>query len=195
LLDIPLNGERDYGEIESVDEAADKLDHSMEIRHSRRYYISPDIEFWGHCSNLQVWHENEYDTRILHSNLAFPLLKALLEVGDPVAEKVFKEEIALRLASGYPSVVHHLINQGYLRYLNKDEIDSLLNDRNFIKNLPNCYKDFDDIPKQLSKVIKEKLNKLTCPHCNAGVSSAAVNKFLAFASLICERCKGNILDY
>ncbi|MFX1480527.1 MAG: ADP-ribosylation factor-like protein [Promethearchaeota archaeon] len=194
LLDITVNGERDYGEIESIDEAAEKLDSSMERGRLRKYYISPDIEFWGHCSNLQVWYEHEYDTRILHRNLAFPLLKALVEVGDPVAEKVFKEEIALRLVSGYPSVVYYLINQGYLKYFNKDEIDSLLNDRDFLKNLPNWFNDFEDIPKFISKMIKEKLFKLTCPRCKAKVSSASVKKFLAGTSLRCERCKGNILD-
>ncbi|MFW9867870.1 MAG: hypothetical protein ACFFEN_17380 [Candidatus Thorarchaeota archaeon] len=194
LLDITVNGERDYGEIESIDEAAEKLDSSMERGRSRKYYISPDIEFWGHCSNLQVWYEHEYDTRILHRNLAFPLLKALVEVGDPVAEKVFKEEIALRLVSGYPSVVYYLINQGYLKYFNKDEIDSLLNDRDFLKNLPNWFNDFEDIPKFMSKLIKERLSKLTCPRCKARVSSTSVNIFLAGASLRCERCKGNILD-
>jgi len=194
LLDIPLNGERDYSEIESIDEAAEKLDRSMERGQPREFNIAPDIEFWGHCSNLQVWYEQEYDTRILHRNLAFPLLRALVEAGDPVAEKVFKEEIALRLVSGYPSVVHYIINQGYLKYFNNDELDSLLNDREFLKNLPNWFNDFEDKPKPMSKMIKEKLKKLRCPRCNARISNASVNKFLASASLRCERCESNILD-
>jgi len=160
LLDIPVTNVTNYNEIDSIDEAAEKLDRSMERGQPRKYHLSPDIEFWGHCSNLQVWYENDYDSRILHRNLAFPLLSALVKVGDPLAKKVFKEEIALRLASGYPSVVQHLINQNYLKYLNKEEINSLLEDRNFIKNLSKWINDFKDIPKWLSKRIKAKLNEL-----------------------------------
>ncbi len=123
LLDIPVNNTKNYSEIDSIDEVAEKLDHSMERGKPRKYHISPDIEFWGHCSNLQVWYENNYDTRILHSNLAFPLLTALAKEGDPLAKKVFKKEIALRLASGYPSVVKYLINEKYLQHFNKEELD------------------------------------------------------------------------
>jgi hypothetical protein len=44
--------------------------------------IPPEIRFWAHCSNLETWGENNYDTRLIHSNLAFPLLKKLTEAGD-----------------------------------------------------------------------------------------------------------------
>ncbi len=37
--------------------------------------------------------------------ISFPLLKKLTEVGDPLVIKVFKEEIAQKLESGYLSVV------------------------------------------------------------------------------------------
>ena len=193
LLDIPVTNTTDYNEIESIDEAAEKLDHSMERGQPRKYHLSPDIEFWGHCSNLQVWYENDYDSRILHRNLAFPLLNALVKVGDPLAKKVFKEEIALRLASGYPSVVQHLINQDYLKYLNKEEINSLLEDRNFIKNLPKWFNDFRDIPKWLSKRIKAKLNDLKCPHCGSKISHPSIKKFLEGKSVRCELCNANII--
>jgi hypothetical protein len=160
-LDIPVGRTEDYAEIDSIDEAAERLNRSMERGKPRKYYISPDIEFWGHCSNLQVWYENNYDTRILHSNLAFPLLTALVKAGDPLANKVFREEIALRLASGYPSVVQHLINENYLKYLKKEEIDCILEDKDFIRNLPKWFNDFEDIPKWLSKRIKGKLKHIS----------------------------------
>ncbi|MFX0083593.1 MAG: hypothetical protein ACFE94_17735 [Candidatus Hodarchaeota archaeon] len=163
LLNIPVSRINNYDEIESIDEAAEKLDHSMERGKQKKYHLSPDIEFWGHCSNLQVWYENNYDTRILHSNLSFPLLEALVKVGDPLAKKVFKEEIALRFANGYPSVVQHIVNQDYLKYFNKEELDTLLDDQNFIKNLPRWFNDIKDIPKWLSKKIKSKINYLECP--------------------------------
>ncbi|GAG33309.1 unnamed protein product, partial [marine sediment metagenome] len=80
LLNIPEDGVRDYDEIESIDEAAEELDSSMEPGRLKKHYLSPDTEFWGHCSNLQAWYENDYDTRMLHRNLAFTLLKALVKV-------------------------------------------------------------------------------------------------------------------
>ncbi|MFW9874379.1 MAG: GTP-binding protein [Candidatus Thorarchaeota archaeon] len=163
LLDIPVNNITDYDEIESIDEAAERLDRSMERGYSRKYRLSPDIEFWGHCSNLQVWYENNYDTRILHSNLAFPLLEDLVKAGDPLAKKMFKEEICSRFANGYPSVVQYLINEDYLKYLTKEELNTLLEDRNFIKNLPKWYYNIKDMPKWLSKRIIAKLNDLECP--------------------------------
>ena len=56
--------------------------------------MSSKTEFRANCSNLQAWVENGYDTRLLHRNLAFPLLKKLTNVGDLHAKKVFKDEIA-----------------------------------------------------------------------------------------------------
>ena len=160
LLEIPVARIMDYDEIDSIDEVAKKLDHSMELGRQKKYHISPDIEFWGHCSNLQVWSENNYDTRILHSNLAFPLLKALEKAGDPLAKKVFKEEIALRFVSGYPSVVQYLLNEKYLKYLNKEEKKTLMEDPNFIKNISKWYTEVDEIPKWLSKKFKKKVKLL-----------------------------------
>ena len=161
LLEIPVDSIMNYDEIDSIDEAAKRLDRSMELGRKRKYHISPDIEFWGHCSNLQVWYENNYDTRILHSNLAFPLLKALEKAGDPLAKKVFKEEIALRFVSGYPSVIQYLLNEKYLNYLSKEEKKTLMEDPQFIKNVREWYTEVEDIPNWLSKKIKKKLKKVS----------------------------------
>ena len=90
-----------------------------------KIYLSLEDEFWGHCSNIQTWVENNYDTRLIHHNLAFPLLKRLTEAGDPLAKKVFKEEIAKRYKSGFPSVVKYLEEEGYLKYLSKEELEAL----------------------------------------------------------------------
>ncbi|TXT61412.1 MAG: Leucine-rich repeat domain protein [Promethearchaeota archaeon] len=125
LLNIPTENIRDFDEIDSIDEAAEFLDRSMEGSRVGKHNITPDVEFWGHCSNLQAWVENGYDTRILHRNLAFPLLKRLVEVGDPNAKKVFKEEIALRIASGHSTVISFLTEEGYLKYLNSEEFETL----------------------------------------------------------------------
>ncbi len=100
LLNIPVNKISSFDEIESIDEAVERLDRSMEGRGRKNFMIPPETEFWGHCSNLQVWAEMNYDTRILHRNLAFPLLKKLAQVGDPIAKKALKDEIAKRFLSG-----------------------------------------------------------------------------------------------
>jgi len=128
LLNIPIERIEDYDEIESIDEAAEYLDRSMEGNQNGNRRISPEEEFMGHCSNLQVWAENSYDTRILHRNLAFPLLKRLSEVGDPIAKKVFREEIAIRFASKTPTVTQFLTQNGYLKYLSSEEFESILDE-------------------------------------------------------------------
>jgi len=127
LLNIPVDRIRDYDPIDSIDEAAEVLDRSLEGSRSQ-HLITPEEEFVGHCSNIQVWAENDYDTRILHRNLAFPLLKRLSDVGDPIAKKKFKEEIALRYSSGHSTVIMFLSQNGYLKYLSSEELECLLDD-------------------------------------------------------------------
>lgn len=160
LLNIPRDNVRDFDEIESIDEAAEKLDSSMETAGRYKLGIPPETEFWGHCSNLQAWYKNNYDTRILHRNLAFPLLKALVKAGDALAKKVLKEEIGLRLESGYPSVVLYLINEGYLNYLSQEELDTVLENAKFLKSLSRWFHNSEGIPKWFSKRIRAKLKRL-----------------------------------
>ncbi|MHA1486982.1 MAG: hypothetical protein ACTSSC_07390 [Promethearchaeota archaeon] len=135
-----------YEEIDSIDEAANVYNEHLYRNKivtgpmatpvpNQRHDITPEQEFWGHCSNIQVWVENDYDTRILMSNLSFPLLRELAKLGDPKAKKVYKEEIALRLESGYPSVVQYLIIQGYLGEFSPSEFHTILESNNLIKKL------------------------------------------------------------
>ena len=98
--------------INSIDEASQEFNsqkYRVELNNTK---LSPEDEFWGHCSNIQAWVENYYDTRLIHHNLAFPLLKKLTEAGDPIAKKVFKEEIVKRYKTGFPSVVKYLMEEG-----------------------------------------------------------------------------------
>ena len=106
-------------------------------------YDIPEVTaFQVHCSNIQAWEENNYDSRILTSNLAFPLLRRLVKLGDPKAERVYKKEIACRFESGVMSVMMFLAIDGYLNSLNEEELSVCL--RNVIKN----------------KIIKEDLNSV-----------------------------------
>ena len=122
LLNIPVDEIGSFDEVDSIDEAVTKLDRSQERNESYKQKIPAEVEFWGHCSNLQMWAEHNYDTRLLHSNLAFPLLKRLTEVRDHIAKGIFREEIAKRLASGFSPVIEFLKEEGYLKYLTHEEI-------------------------------------------------------------------------
>jgi hypothetical protein len=130
LIEIPISKITLLDNIESIDEAEEKLDSSLEEDNDNpfKYKIPPETEFWGHCSNIQVWVENDYNTRLLHRNLAFPLLKKLTEVNDLKAKGIFKEEIAERFASCHLPVIHFLLFENYLDYLSEEELDVLLSD-------------------------------------------------------------------
>lgn len=125
MISVPTDRIQDTDELDSIDEAAEKLgweEDGQIYTNGMEYNLSPETEFWGHCSNLQAWYEHDYDTRLLHSNIAFRLLKKLAEVGDPLAKKVFKEEIIERLNSGYDPVIYYLIKTKYTDFLSKEEL-------------------------------------------------------------------------
>jgi len=137
LLNIQIDDISSFDKIQSIDEAAEEIRNRLLKKNENNDWleddesvekIPPEVEFWGHCSNMQVWHESNYDTRLLHRWLAFPLLKELTKAGDPIAKKVFKEEIAKRYASGHPSVVGFLKHSGYLNYLSPEEVSSIIDD-------------------------------------------------------------------
>lgn len=93
VLHIPINMIIQLDEVESVD-------RSLGIFDNEEFQIDPKTKFWANCSNLQVWYENEYNTKLLHRKISFPLLKKLTEVGDELAKNVFKKEIAKRFNKG-----------------------------------------------------------------------------------------------
>lgn len=125
LIEIPKNEFKDFDEFGSIDDVCENLNHYLE-KDRDFSLLKPEIEFWGHCSNLQAWSENSYDTCLLHSNLAFPLLKKLTDVGDPLARRVFKDEIIERLTRENNRVTQYLIQENYLEYFNHEELDLIM---------------------------------------------------------------------
>lgn len=113
-----VNVNKDLEELEygSIDEIIDDED--------KRSFVSltPEEEFWVHCSSLQAWADSNYDTALLDSYLAFPLLKRLAEVGDLKANQVFKEEIGKKLKSSVPNVKRFMIRENYPSYLSQEEL-------------------------------------------------------------------------
>lgn len=141
FIRIPKEKIIELENINSVDEVAEKQD--ILINETFDDKIGIDEEFWAHCSNLQVWAENDYDSRLLHSNLAFPLLKKLSESGDIKALRVFKEEIIDRFYNGTKKVQEYLINEGYLNFLTDDERFSLITSEKDLRNLQSLEREMD----------------------------------------------------
>ena len=135
LIDPTNKKEQLY--IDSIDEAEEILSSKLERNITPKMLgLSPEEEFWGHCSNLQVWSEHDYDTRLLHSNIAFPLLKALVGLGDPRAVKMYKNELAQRYVSGSQKVRREILGTEYIYSLTDEELISLYDET---KNTMECF--------------------------------------------------------
>lgn len=157
--------------VDSIDELAEKLDHSLKQKLPEVIYIPAETQFWVHCSNMQAWAEHDYDSKMLHSNLSFPLLKRLTEVGDLTARRVFKDEIAVRFASKHKPVSLFLIKGRYLNFFNDEELLTLAGENReiFEDNLMYMRKEFvytylgDDgkILKRLEKKFKMSFTPLS----------------------------------
>jgi len=135
---LSLNELNDLSKIRSIDDLEQK-DRSVKYN---QIEISPQEEFWGHCSNLQAWIENDYDTRLLHRSLAFPLLKELTNLGDLKAKKVFRKEIIERFSSHSIPVMLYLLLEGFLNNFSDEErqlinegLDKIYTTSFFAKNL------------------------------------------------------------
>jgi len=126
LIEIPIKNAVGLDELKSVDEFSEKFGNPFYYRASQSQKIPLETEFWGHCSNLQVWAEHGYNTDLLHSNIAFPLLKRLSEVGDPKARRVFKDEIIKKIESGYIPTIIYLILSNFLALFSQEEFEVLI---------------------------------------------------------------------
>ncbi|MFX1236144.1 MAG: leucine-rich repeat domain-containing protein [Promethearchaeota archaeon] len=113
-------GDLSKKKVESIDDI-----ESFHDEHLGEGVISPEEEFWGHCSNLQAWAEHDFDSRLLHSNLAFPLLKELTEINPRKYETRFKEEICRRMKEGNHSTIYFLYKEGYVERLTREEFWSV----------------------------------------------------------------------
>jgi len=120
LLNIPVENKVVEAN-KSIDEIAENLDFRMD--YERDYIdLTEEEEFMGHCSNLQAWAENFYNTDLLHKSLAFPLLKALSENGDRFAKQKLAEEVVRRYKCGNAAVRSFLFEEGYISRLSNENI-------------------------------------------------------------------------
>ncbi|MFW9878466.1 MAG: hypothetical protein ACFFG0_35740 [Candidatus Thorarchaeota archaeon] len=103
----------------------------------------------------------------MHRNIAFPLLRTLASANDALAKKVFKEEVAKRFETGYPSVVFYLIENGFLIELAKQELDTIIESPKFIVNLEGwCFN--KNVPEWLFQKIRKKLKDMNCQAMHSG---------------------------
>ncbi len=170
ILTIDKDEIQDYDEIKSIDDTINNVNYEE----SRKIEIPPEQEFWGHASNMQVWAESQYNLKLIHTNLGFPLLRALYDAGDPKAKKVFKDELAKRFCSKSIVVAKYLFIEGYLCYFNKEELESIINfyndllkkntpreNINFLLILSYCYQQIEKYSKSneiLKLILKFDLN-------------------------------------
>jgi len=76
MLNILTSETNDTFQYVNIDEMA--RNYSTDLEQNRDCYsISAEEEFWGHCSNLEAWAENDYNPNLLRSNLSVPLLTKL----------------------------------------------------------------------------------------------------------------------
>ena len=128
-ISIPENNIQD---VQSVDDLLEmsKILRDQEINDQG---ITAETEFLVNCSNLQAWAENRYNTDLMDSRIAFPILKRLVEFGDKTAKSIFKEEIIKRYKGGSYNSLLCLENEGCLDYLTEDElISGVLETREYI---------------------------------------------------------------
>ena len=119
ILNIPKNEIQNVSSMDDILEVSEMIEHEEDFT---KYGITSLTEFWVHCSNLQIWAENDYNADLLETTLAFPWLKRLTEVGDIKAKKMFKEEIARRFAHDTYDTQNFLEFEEFLEYLTMEEL-------------------------------------------------------------------------
>jgi len=138
---------------DSIDDMSKGLNDQLEMEITREEVgLSPEDEFWGHCSNLQAWVENDYDTRLLHRNLAFQLLEKLISVGDAKARKNYSLELITRFKSKSPTVQKFLVLKRHLSRLKRSVLRELIgyaDDKEVLELLSSRFSDRNDFPNLL----------------------------------------------
>ncbi len=112
-------------EIESIDDLGERKDTKVLEGRNARKFLSVEEEVAAHASNIQAWAENDYNTRLLHSNIAFPVLKVLVKAGDLKAKRVLESELLDRFQNGSESTRITILTT-YSEFLELSVLNSLL---------------------------------------------------------------------
>jgi len=117
VLQIPLGKISDYDFVGSIDDLSENYKTFLEgeiYEGGGSHSISPEQEFWGHCSNIQAWVEHDYDSRLIHSNLAFPILRRLSQEGVKRAQVKYAEEVVKRVMLYNKNTFIYLCLEGHV---------------------------------------------------------------------------------
>lgn len=126
LLIINPQEKRIQKDIKSIDEASELLSGELERDlKPADMGITPEEEFWGHCSNLQAWVENDYNVNIIHTNLAFPLLKKLAEKGSKRAREKLREAVIEIFEKKNLIKIKFMLEEGYFYFFSWEEFKDL----------------------------------------------------------------------
>lgn len=64
IFDIPIGASND-DECKSIDEYIEHYKRFEAETREKAKKLPPEVEFWGHCSNLHYWYLQSYDTNII----------------------------------------------------------------------------------------------------------------------------------
>ncbi len=123
-------------------------------------HIPPEVEFWAHSSNLQVWIENDYNLNILNDHLAFSLLKRLSDLGDDKAKGIISQEIVRLFKLSAYNVMHFLLEEDYIKYLTDTQINELLKLTNYDLQLDRMKEKYLYFLKELSSYEPIRVKKI-----------------------------------
>ena len=117
----------EYADFNTIDDILDF--YRSHTANEEGISMTPEEEFWGHCSNLQAWVENDYNTCVLSKYISFPLLKELHDKGISRFTLIFKEELIDRIKAGGINTLRYFLENedNYIQYLTEDDLfDNLL---------------------------------------------------------------------
>ena len=75
MISIPHDEVGEWDHYKTMDEI---IKASGKEEDKKATTLAPEEEFKGHCSNIQAWVENGYDTAILDTRLSIPIIKEIL---------------------------------------------------------------------------------------------------------------------
>lgn len=113
----------ELAEIESINDVIERI-HADANEGLAAEKISPELDFFVNCSNLEAWVLHDYDTRLLDYRLSFPLLSTLVKyksIEDPQILEVFLEELSRRYNHGSDAVREYL-GERYKSYFIAEEL-------------------------------------------------------------------------
>lgn len=127
---IMLKLEEERTRIYVSGEFADTCIYNPFNENNSTYDLDPELLFSKYCSDFKIWVENEYDTSLLNYKNAFSVLEVLKNIGDPIANKLFRKEIIKTFNSANQQAILYLIKCKYNNQVDKKEINTLFEDPN-----------------------------------------------------------------